>query len=137
MNRLSTFVARGLVAAGILGFGGFSAAAFAEATTAVATVSNASAHKEKISGTVIFTAVEGGVKVVADIDGLAPGKHGFHIHQKADLSAPDLTSAGPHFDAGGKHKHGGPDSEEHHAGDLGNITADDKGHGIWKACSRA
>ena len=136
MNRISTFVARGLVAAGMLGFGGFGAAAFADATTAVAQVKNASGHKDAISGTVTFTAVEGGVKVVADIDGLAPGKHGFHIHEKADLSAPDLKSAGAHWDMGGKHKHGGPDSEEHHAGDLGNITADDKGHahleGVFK-----
>jgi superoxide dismutase, Cu-Zn family len=136
MSRISTFVARGLVAAGLLGFGGFGAAASAADATAVAHVANASGHKEKITGTVTFTAVEGGVKVVADIDGLTPGKHGFHIHQKADLSAPDLTSAGPHFDAGGKHKHGGPESAEHHAGDLGNITADDKGHahleGVFK-----
>lgn len=129
MSRISTFVARGLVAAGLLGFGGFGAAASAaDATMAVAHIANASAHKEKITGTVTFTAVTGGVKVVADIDGLTPGKHGFHIHQKPDLSAPDLTSAGAHFDPGGKHKHGGPESAEHHAGDLGNIVADEKGH---------
>jgi Cu-Zn family superoxide dismutase len=129
MNRISTFVARAFVAAGLLGFGAFTSVASAAATEAVAHVNNASGHKEKISGTVTFTAAEGGVKVVADIDGLSPGKHGFHIHQKADLSAPDLTSAGGHFDVGGKHKHGGPDSAERHNGDLGNITADEKGHG--------
>ena len=37
------------------------------------------------------------VKVVADVDGLKPGDHGFHIHAKPDLSAPDLSSAGGHF----------------------------------------
>jgi Cu-Zn family superoxide dismutase len=65
---------------------------------------------------------------VADIDGLAPKTtHGFHIHEKGDLSAPDLKSAGGHFNPT-KEKHGGPDSAHHHAGDLGNLTADDAGH---------
>ena len=88
---------------------------------------NASGHKEEIKGTVTFTAAEGGVKVVADIDGLTPGQHGFHIHEKADMSDPALKSAGGHFNPD-HHKHGGPESAEHHAGDLGNLTADAKGH---------
>ena len=33
-----------------------------------------------VSGTVTFTKVKEGVKVVADINGLTKGKHGFHIH---------------------------------------------------------
>ncbi len=94
---------------------------------AVAQIHNAANHKDKISGTVTFTEVADGVRVVAAIDGLAPGEHGFHIHEKADLSSPDLKSAGPHWNPGG-HKHGGPNDAEHHAGDLGNLTADDKGH---------
>lgn len=129
MHRLSSFVRSSLVAAGLFGAAGLASSVSAAEATAVANIANASGHKEKISGTVTFTAVEGGVKVVAEIDGLTPGKHGFHLHQKADLSAPDLTSAGPHFDAGGTHKHGGPESADHHAGDLGNITVDEKGHG--------
>lgn len=96
----------------------------AEATATIAAAAN---QKEKITGTVTFTKVGEKLKVVADIDGLSPGQHGFHIHEKADLSAPDLSSAGGHFNPD-HHHHGGPDATEHHAGDLGNLTADDKGH---------
>jgi Cu-Zn family superoxide dismutase len=80
-----------------------------------------------ITGKVTFTETDGKVTYVADIDGLSPGKHGFHIHAKGDLSAPDLSSAGGHFNPA-KEKHGGPDTPHHHLGDLGNLTADDKGH---------
>ncbi len=101
--------------------------AAAAPTTAIATIHNAKSVKEEITGTVTFTQADKGVRVVADVNGLKPGKHGFHIHQSADLSAPDLKSAGGHFNPGGE-KHGGPDAEHHHAGDLGNLVADEKGH---------
>ncbi len=81
-----------------------------------------------VHGTVTFTQQDGKVTFVADIDGLEPNtKHGFHIHSKGDLSAPDLSSAGGHFNPTHE-KHGGPNSPHHHLGDLGNLTADDKGH---------
>jgi len=66
------------------------------------------------------------VHITGKIEGLSPGKHGFHIHEFGDLRAPDGTSAGGHYNPGG-HKHGGPDSKERHAGDLGNIVADKNG----------
>jgi Cu-Zn family superoxide dismutase len=82
----------------------------------------------KSTGTVTFTQLEGDkVKVAVDLQGVPPGTHGFHVHDKADLSAADLTSAGAHFNPGG-HKHGGPDSKERHAGDLGNVEADTSGN---------
>ena len=37
-----------------------------------------------VRGTVTFTQVGERVKVVADIEGLAPGKHGFHLHEYGD-----------------------------------------------------
>ena len=79
-----------------------------------------------VKGTVTFTKVEGGVKVVADLEGLTPGDHGFHIHQFGDCSAPDATSAGGHFNPHGA-PHAGPTAEIRHAGDLGNITAEASG----------
>jgi Cu-Zn family superoxide dismutase len=78
------------------------------------------------SGTVTFTQMGDKVQVVADLTGLAPGKHGFHIHEKGDLSSPDLASAGGHFNPGG-HPHGGPTTSAVHEGDLGNILASSDG----------
>lgn len=80
----------------------------------------------KVMGTVTFTKTGDEVKVVAEITGLAPGKHGFHIHEFGDCSAPDATSAGGHFNPA-KHQHGAPEASDRHAGDLGNIEADASG----------
>jgi Cu-Zn family superoxide dismutase len=101
------------------------------AKTAVATIAPSKsaatqpANKD-VTGTVTFTATKDGVKVVADLTGLSPGKHGIHIHEKSDLSDPMLKSAGGHWNPDAQH-HGGPTSESHHAGDLGNVTADADG----------
>jgi Cu-Zn family superoxide dismutase len=64
---------------------------------------------------------------------LKPGKHGIHVHEKGDCSAPDAASAGAHFNPTNQH-HGGPMTAEHHAGDFGNIEADASGkaHVDWK-----
>jgi len=79
-----------------------------------------------VMGTVTFTKVDNGVKIVADISGLTPGKHGFHIHEYGDCSAPDGTSAGGHFNPENM-PHGGPNSSQRHVGDLGNLEADANG----------
>ena len=80
----------------------------------------------KLAGTVTFTQVDGGVLIVADVSGLTPGKHGFHVHEHGDCSAPDASSAGGHFNPTHK-KHGGPDSPERHVGDFGNLEANSEG----------
>jgi superoxide dismutase, Cu-Zn family len=82
-------------------------------------------------GMVTFEEVPGGIRVVAHIEGLPPGKRGFHIHETGDCSAPDAMSAGGHFDPHG-HRHGGPGDEEHHAGDFGNIEVDSNGVGHFE-----
>jgi Cu-Zn family superoxide dismutase len=79
-----------------------------------------------VSGTVTFTQVNGGVRIVADVTGLALGEHGFHIHEFGDCSAPDATSAGGHFNP--RHmEHGAPDAGARHAGDFGNLEANGAG----------
>lgn len=88
-------------------------------------------HGSAVQGRVDFKAVEGGVLITARIDGLTPGKHGFHIHEFGDCSAEDGMSAGGHFNPG-KTKHGGPDHADRHAGDLGNIVADEYGVGKYE-----
>jgi Cu-Zn family superoxide dismutase len=75
-----------------------------------------------VSGTVKFTQESEGVRVQADVKGLTPGAHGFHVHEKGDLSKPDLTSAGGHFNPAG-HSHGAPSAAQRHLGDLGNLEA--------------
>jgi superoxide dismutase, Cu-Zn family len=82
---------------------------------------------DNVSGKVTFTEVEDGVRVEADVSGLSPGKHGFHVHEFGDCSAPDASSAGGHFNPTHE-RHGGADSLERHVGDMGNIEADASGN---------
>jgi Cu-Zn family superoxide dismutase len=64
--------------------------------------------------------------VSANVSGLPPGEHGFHIHEVGDCSDPQFETAGAHFNPGGQ-PHGDPAVEPHHAGDLGNLTAAEQG----------
>ena len=80
----------------------------------------------QVTGFVKFTQKKNSVKVWAHVEGLTPGKHGFHIHECGDCSASDGSSAKGHFNPG-KHQHGGPVAKERHAGDLGNLNANSKG----------
>lgn len=78
-------------------------------------------------GVVRFTQVGNAVRVKARLEGLNPkSKHGFHIHQFGDDTLFDGKSAGGHYNVSGK-PHGLPPSKNRHEGDLGNLTADEKG----------
>lgn len=81
----------------------------------------------EISGLVHFTPSEGQseMKVTVTVSGLTPGKHGFHIHTKPNCRDQG-KAAGGHFNPQNV-DHGGPKQKSQHVGDLGNITADDKG----------
>lgn len=97
----------------------------AEPITAAIAVLSAT-EGNSVSGTVKFTKVEGGVRVVAEVKGLTPGGHGFHIHQWGDISAKDGMATAGHFNPHGN-DHGGPHDATRHAGDLGNLVANDQG----------
>ena len=79
-------------------------------------------------GTVTFTQMGEKVRVVADISGLTPNaRHGFHIHEGTECGD-DGMKAGGHYNPE-KHDHGLPNAaaDKRHAGDFGNLQADDSG----------
>jgi len=78
-------------------------------------------------GKVTFVQKGDKVYVVAQVSGLSPGGHGFHIHEKGDCSADDGMSAGGHFNPTGK-PHGNPSDPDHHAGDMPMLVADGSGN---------
>jgi len=80
----------------------------------------------KVFGMLTLKQHDGWVHVKGRVRGLTEGEHGFHIHQFGDTRSPDGKSAGGHFNPDG-HDHGGPSDAKHHAGDLGNITANADG----------
>jgi superoxide dismutase, Cu-Zn family len=113
--------------------GGLLAACFALAAQAqAATAMLAPTAGNAAAGTVSFTQNGDKVTVSAKVSGLAPGGHGFHIHEKGDCSAPDAVSAGGHFNPTGK-PHGAPDAADHHAGDMPMLQADANGNAMLTA----
>ena len=98
-----------------------------KAVAVIYTTSAWQAPQDNVMGVVYFEEMGDVVHVTGHIKGLEPNSvHGFHIHQYGDASKDDGTSAGGHFNPHDK-PHAGPDAGAHHAGDLGNITADKNG----------
>jgi len=77
-------------------------------------------------GTIVLREKDDGLHITGEVTGLKPGLHGFHIHEYGDVRDPHAKAAGGHFNPGDT-AHGGPQDEEHHAGDLGNIEANQDG----------
>lgn len=83
-------------------------------------------------GTIRFEQHDSSVTVTADISGLTPGaQNAIHVHEFGDLTAQDGTSAGGHYNPEG-HDHGLPEQQARHAGDLGNLTADEQGNAHYE-----
>ena len=75
-------------------------------------------------GTVTISDTPYGLLLVPELSELAPGMHGFHVHQNSDCGpamkdgkAVSGLAAGGHYDPAGTGKHEGP-YEEGHLGDL-------------------
>jgi len=88
-----------------------------------------SVGKSGVAGTIYFEQSGNRIHVSGKITGLAPGKHGFHVHEFGDLT--DVAkgeSAGGHWNP--RHmQHGAPDARTRHVGDLGNVDANAEGVG--------
>jgi len=106
------------------------AAAPAPAKPAPRTLDVAIAAKSgsKLSGKATLTETDGGVHVTLSVEGVDPGDHGAHVHEKGDCSAADGASAGGHFNPQ-SNAHGLPVTEKRHLGDLGNLAVGKDGKG--------
>jgi len=81
----------------------------------------------RAAGTVRLVASGGEVRVTGNVTGLNPNRqHAFHVHEFGDVSSADGSAAGSHYNPEG-HPHGLPVASARHAGDFGNLRADDSG----------
>jgi Cu-Zn family superoxide dismutase len=108
----TNYLMRGTLAAMIVAAASLPAAA----QTASAALKNA---KGVDVGSVKLSQTPAGLLLTLSVKGLAPGEHAFHVHAVGKCEPP-FTSAGGHFNPGGK-KHGIMAAEGHHAGDMPNL----------------
>lgn len=103
-------------------------AALATAALASAAATTATAQSAKVAlknaagadvGTIAMTEGPHGVLLRVAVKGLTPGEHAFHVHAVGKCEPP-FTSAGGHFNPGGK-KHGMMAADGQHAGDMPNL----------------
>jgi Cu-Zn family superoxide dismutase len=81
-----------------------------------------------VKGEVTFTEDDGEVSMVAVLSGLSEGEHAIHIHQTADCTADDGSSAGGHWNPTNEPHGKWGATEGYHKGDIGNFTADADGN---------
>jgi superoxide dismutase, Cu-Zn family len=107
-----------------------SVAGAARAATAMARVAATSAGSS-VYGTVKFEDTSKGLKVTAELSGVPPGDHGFHIHEFGSCGDAG-KEAGSHYNPE-KTPHGDIVKNGHrkaHIGDMGNITAGADGKAV-------
>lgn len=76
-------------------------------------------------GQAVLTEKENGVRIHIVATNLPPGKHGFHIHEKAFQSF-DFATAGGHFNPEGR-EHGFHNPDGYHMGDMMNLNVSQEG----------
>lgn len=112
------------------------AAACASMTRPAAVATLAPTSGQTASGTVKLTQMaDGAVDVEVNLTGVPAGVHGFHIHEKGDCGD-NGNAAGGHFNPAAT-SHGAPDVQPHHAGDWGNVTANEAGQVNTRFTTRA
>jgi Cu-Zn family superoxide dismutase len=73
-----------------------------------------------------------GLRLVVEASGLSQGAHGLHLHMTGRCDPPDFTSAGSHWNPGGK-MHGRDNPAGLHLGDLPNLLVGTDGRGRLEA----
>ena len=96
----------------------------AQQMTATATLINPDG--EEIGRAELIETPNHGVLLRVQIDDLAPGTHGFHIHETGACTAPEFSDAGGHFAPRGN-AHGVLHPHGKHAGDLMNLHVPESG----------
>lgn len=126
MKKLALVLSLSLLAA--------ACATTASGPTAMATLASTSGSTAQ--GTVRFAQLaDGSVDVTVELTGVPPGVHGFHVHDKGDCGD-NGNAAGGHFNPASS-AHGAPETDPHHAGDFGNVTADANGRVSTKFNTRS
>ena len=82
--------------------------------------------KGQVVGRAEFRPTKEGVTLRFSGEGLPPGTHGFHIHEKGACEPPTFESAGGHMNPENK-AHGLEDPEGAHAGDMPNLEVPQEG----------
>ena len=86
-------------------------------------------HQTEFKGSIIFLEIKESDKkycrINVDLEGLPPGKRGFHIHEKGNLHD-GCASLCAHYNPHNK-THGGLNEKNSHMGDLGNINVNKNG----------
>lgn len=135
MRNSSLVLAAAVVAAGVWTTGlAHEGEAHVHAKPAAAPVSNtASAGAVLVArsgsatkGKAHFVVEDGKVTMEIEMEGLTPGEHAIHLHDKGDCSAPDAMSAGGHWNPTGE-DHGKWGHDPYHHGDIGNLVAGEDG----------
>lgn len=81
-----------------------------------------------VSGTATFRQQNGEVTMEVQLSGLTQGTHAIHLHENADCSAEDGTSAGGHWNPTFEDHGQWGDEDGYHRGDIGNFDADANGN---------
>ena len=116
---ITSRLAKNCILAAVAMVPAFSSLYAADPAAPSATVKIEPIGKNTANGMMTLSQVGQSVEIKGTLNGLTPGKHGFHIHEGRSCS-----NRGGHFHVGNA-PHGAPDAakELHHMGDLGNVVA--------------
>lgn len=131
----TTRLLRVLLAPTLLAWTAFAAVPmFAQSEVNGATAEIRDDQGQTIGNATLLDSGSEGVKVQVSLNGFtsaATGEHGIHIHAVGKCEAPGFTTAGGHFNPGGK-KHGLNSPEGHHAGDIPNLNLNANGSATYE-----